>query len=254
MNRIALVTGGAKRIGRQICLDLAANGYGVVVHYHRSETEAQETRDDCIRAGASGAWVMKGDLSSIEDRSSLIVSAASLAGSVDLLINSASAFEYDTVHSFTAEALNHHLQTNYLAAVELTMALFAIAKDMETERPAHVVTLLDQKVFNLNIDYMTYTLAKLASHASIRYLAQCCAPFVRVNALAPGVTMVSGEMTPQEFGHAHRIAALGRSSNPSDIAHAVLLLDQAQAVTGQTIAVDGGQHLVPRRRDVAFEE
>jgi NAD(P)-dependent dehydrogenase (short-subunit alcohol dehydrogenase family) len=120
-------------------------------------------------------------------------------------------------------------------------------------RAGHVVTLLDQKLENLNIDYLSYTLAKLGSGASIRYLAQCCAPHLRVNAISPGVTLLSGDMTPAEFERSQKIAALGQSSTPQDIAMAVLMLDDALAVTGQTLLVDGGQHLVPRQRDVAFE-
>jgi NAD(P)-dependent dehydrogenase (short-subunit alcohol dehydrogenase family) len=120
-------------------------------------------------------------------------------------------------------------------------------------RSGHVVTLLDQKLENLNIDYLSYTLAKLGSGASIRYLAQCCAPYLRVNSISPGVTLLSGDMTPAEIERSQKIAALGHSSTPQDIAMAVLMLDDALAVTGQTLLVDGGQHLVPRQRDVAFE-
>lgn len=131
------------------------------------------------------------------------------------------------------------------------MELFALLKS-KTQVRAHVVTILDQKVFNLNIDYMTYTLSKLASHASIRYLAQCCAPVLRVNAIAPGLTLASADMNDEAFANAHKVAALDMSSTPQDITSAVILLESIPSITGQTIVVDGGQHLVPRTRDVAF--
>jgi NAD(P)-dependent dehydrogenase (short-subunit alcohol dehydrogenase family) len=175
-----------------------------------------------------------------------------------LIVNNASLFAYDQAASFTPANFEQHLQTNFIAPVELTMALHR--HHSQRQSPAgqvmergHVVTLLDQKLENLNTDYLSYTLAKLGSGASIRYLAQCCAPLLRVNAISPGVSLVSGDMTPAEFESAQKIAALGQSSTPQDIAMAVLMLDQAVAVTGQTLLVDGGQHLVPRERDVAFE-
>ncbi|MBH2017962.1 SDR family oxidoreductase [Polaromonas sp.] len=254
MKRTALVTGGGKRIGRAICLRLASEGYGVVIHYLNSEVDAKKTRDDCLEAGASMARIICSDLSNPQDRSVLIDRATEMAGPVNLLVNSASLFNYDDAKMFSQERLEDHLQTNYLAPVELTMAMHRIASHSKLDSLSHVVTLLDQKLFNLNTDYMTYTLAKLACHSSIRYLAQCCAPVLRVNAIAPGITFVSGEMNPEEFNKAHRIAALGQSNTADDIAASVLLLDRVSSITGQTIIVDGGQHLIPRARDVAFEE
>lgn len=250
VTRTALVTGGAKRIGRAICLQLAAHGYGLVIHYFTSQQDARQTQIDCLSAGAAFAEVVCGDLSDAVFRAGLIQQVTTSVGRIDLLVNSASLFEYDDVGSFTPQRFAAHLQSNYLAPVELTLALQR--QTQEAAAQAHVVTLLDQKIFNLNTDYTSYTLAKLASHASIRYLAQCCAPALRVNAIAPGVTLVSGDMSATDFDKAHGIAALGRSSTPEDIAAAVLFLDTSGAITGQTLAVDGGQHLVPRGRDVAF--
>ena len=162
-------------------------------------------------------------------------------------------FEYDDAKTFTEAKFHEHLQSNYLAPLEFTMELFRLLNGLKKER-AHVVTVLDQKVFNLNTDYMTYTLSKLAGHSSIRYLAQCCAPTLRVNAVAPGITLASSDMSENIFEKAHKYAALDSSSTPQDIAAAIIMLDSAPAITGQTIAVDGGQHLLPRARDVAFEE
>lgn len=251
MTKLALVTGGAKRIGRAICLKLASQGYGVVIHYWSSEDEASKTRDDCLAAGAAFATTVRADLHNPDDRLILVDKATTLAGPISLLVNNASTFAYDEAATFSAQRFDDHLQTNYFAPIELTMAMHRLA--LNDHRTAHVVTLLDQKVFNLNTDYMTYTLAKLASQSSIRYLAQCCAPALRVNALAPGVSLISGNMDSEEFNKAHKVAALGRSSTPEDVAAAVLMLDGAPAITGQILAVDGGQHLIPRARDVGFE-
>lgn len=253
MKQIAVITGGANRIGRAICLRLASLGYGLVIHYRQSQDAAFQTRADCLIAGASVVETVQSDLADPQARASFIDLVTERIGPITLLVNSASMFDYDNADSFNASRLNDHLQTNFLAPVELTMALYKRAVAAKLDTPPHVVTLLDQKVFNLNTDYMTYTLAKLASHASIRYLAQCCAPVVRVNAIAPGVTLVSGTMNAASFNQAHQIAALGHSSSPQDIANAVVLLDSSPAITGQTLVVDGGQHLVPRGRDVAFE-
>ena len=258
MSRIALVTGGAQRVGRQICLALAARGDTVVIHYKTSDQEAARTRDDCLAAGAAAAFTVRADLAAAADRATLMDAVLRLTGDLHLIVNNASLFEYDQAASFTPASFEQHLQTNFIAPVELTMALHR--HHSQRQAPAgqvmergHVVTLLDQKLENLNTDYLSYTLAKLGSGASIRYLAQCCAPLLRVNAISPGVSLVSGDMTLAEFERAQKIAALGQSSTPQDIAMAVLMLDQAIAVTGQTLLVDGGQHLVPRQRDVAFE-
>ena len=258
MSRIALVTGGAQRLGRQICLALAARGDTVVIHYKTSDQEAARTRDDCLAAGATAAFTVRADLAAAADRATLMDAVLRLTGDLHLIVNNASLFAYDQAASFTPASFEQHLQTNFIAPVELTMALHH--HHSQRQSPAgqvmergHVVTLLDQKLENLNTDYLSYTLAKLGSGASIRYLAQCCAPLLRVNAISPGVSLVSGDMTPAEFESAQKIAALGQSSTPQDIAMAVLMLDQAVAVTGQTLLVDGGQHLVPRPRDVAFE-
>lgn len=249
--KVALVTGGSKRIGRAILLRLATEGYTCLVHYHQSAAEAEQTRQDCLSAGAPQAHTLACDLSDETARRSLIARTLDQTGRIDLLVNSASLFEYDTAKTFTTDLFTSHLQTNYLAPVELTMGLHAALSD-GTGPQAHVVTLLDQKLFNLNTDYMSYTLAKLASHSSIRYLAQCCAPRLRVNAIAPGVTLPSPEMDAAAFSRAHGIAATGASSTAQDIAQAVWLLESSPAITGQTLTVDGGQHLVPRARDVAF--
>lgn len=239
-------------MGREIALGLARKKYAVVIHYFTSLKDAEYTQRLCLAAGAPDAPLVVCDLEDATARRELIGQVTQQFGDIDLLVNNASRFDYDQPATYTHERLHRHLQTNYLAPLELTMDLYAAAQ--QSRRTAHVVTLLDQKVQNLNTDYMSYTCAKLASESSIRYLAQCCAPTLRVNAISPGVTLVSGEMSAKDFDQAKTIAALGHSSTPEDIVNAILMLDNARAVTGQNLMVDGGQHLVPRARDVAFKE
>lgn len=253
--RVALVTGAARRLGRVIALELARAGYVVVLHYRSSESEARETAQLCMALGAPSAPVLQADLTNPAQRADLVERAFALVEQpITLLVNNASLFEYDQAQSFTPTAFDAHLQTNYLAPVELTLALYRAYRARALPGPAHVVTLLDQKVANLNTDYLSYTLAKLASQSSIRFLAQCCAPTLRVNAVAPGVTLLSGDMTESQLETARSVAALGESSSAIDIAHAICMLDFSPRITGQTLVVDGGQHLIPRARDVAFED
>lgn len=250
----ALITGAAKRLGREIALELARAGYGLILHYRRSADEALDTATQCLELGASFATLIQADLNDPAQRAKLIPDAFEKSKStITLLINNASIFEYDCASSFTSESFLQHLQTNYVAPVEMTMAMHQAYRDRSITAIGHVVTLLDQKVFNLNSDYLSYTLAKLACQSSIRFLAQSCAPVLRVNAVAPGVTLLSGDMTEDDLRRARGIAALGQSSSAKDIAEIVRILDASKSVTGQTITVDGGQHLIPRARDVAFE-
>lgn len=249
-----LVTGAARRIGRAIALRYAAEGWAVALHYRNSEAEAHRVRDELLAAGAPAVHLVQADLAQQPDRRRLIEEVLAAAGRLDALVNSAAAFDYDTALDATAAGLERHLQTNFVAPTELTL-LWAQARERENlEGAGLVVTLLDQKLENLNPDYCTYTLSKLAAGASIRFLAQTCAPWLRVNAVSPGVTLPSEDMADSLFQKASTVAALGRSSRPEDIAQAVWSLQAMSAVTGQTLVVDGGQHLVPRRRDVAFAE
>lgn len=255
-----LVTGAARRIGRAIAEVYARQGWAVALHYRHSSAQALELQLELLALGAPAVHLVRADLTDARDRKELLSQVLAQAGRLDALINSAAAFEYDTALSASADALQQHVQTNFVAPTELTL-LWAQARQKKSQgcgaeqgAPGHVVTLLDQKLQNLNPDYCTYTLSKLAAASSIRFLAQACAPWLRVNAVSPGVTLPSSDMQDALFEQASAVAALGRSSRAQDIADAVWSLQSLPAVTGQNLVVDGGQHLVPRRRDVAFEE
>ncbi|SOY39992.1 putative deshydrogenase [Cupriavidus taiwanensis] len=256
---VALVTGGARRLGRAIALELAAQGWDVAVHCHRSVDEAEALATQ-IRALGRRAAVLRADLADEAATSRLVADCSAALGVPGCLVNNASLFQYDVATSFSYASLDTHMRTNVAAplllARELHKALAAAAGPEGANKAAEprgvVINLLDQKLDNLNPDFLSYTLSKAALQTATVQLAQALAPRLRVVGVAPGITLVSGEQSEQSFRRAHRVTPLGQSSTPEDIAQAVAYLAQARAVTGTTLYVDGGQHLMPLARDVMF--
>ena len=248
LKKTALVTGAARRIGRTIALALAQGGWDVVVHYSRSEREAQATVAD-INALGQRAIALQCDLADEAAVQTLLSRAAAQLGPVSCVINNASLFDYDSAADFSGATLDAHMHTNLVAPVLLAQALHQATPE---GAQAVVVNLLDQKLFNLNPDFLSYTLSKAALQTATTMLAQALAPRVRVVGIAPGITLVSGDQSEAEFERAHKATPLGRSSTPDDIAHAVRFVVEAHAMTGTTLVVDGGQHLIPLQRDVMF--
>ncbi|SOZ14890.1 putative deshydrogenase [Cupriavidus taiwanensis] len=260
---VALVTGGARRLGRAIALELAAQGWDVAVHCHRSVDEAEALATQ-IRALGRRAAVLRADLADEAAASRLVADCTAALGVPTCLVNNASLFQYDVATSFSYASLDTHMRINVAAplllARELHKALAAAAgpdgaskaAEKSVEPRGVVINLLDQKLDNLNPDFLSYTLSKAALQTATVQLAQALAPRLRVVGVAPGITLVSGEQSEQSFRRAHRVTPLGQSSTPEDIAQAVAYLAQARAVTGTTLYVDGGQHLMPLARDVMF--
>jgi NAD(P)-dependent dehydrogenase (short-subunit alcohol dehydrogenase family) len=246
--KVALVTGGAKRIGRAIALALAQRGWDVAVHYRHSAAEAAATVRDIETLGRR-ASALPCDLSDQAAVKMLLAEAASLLGPVSCVVNNASLFERDGATDFSTELLDRHMHANLAAPVLLAQALHAATPD---GGQSVVINLLDQKLFNLNPDFLSYTLSKAALQSATTMLAQALAPKTRVVGIAPGLTLVSGAQTEAGFAKAHRQTPLGKSSTPEDIAAAVCFLAEAPAITGTTLLVDGGQHLIPSQRDVMF--
>ena len=246
--KTALVTGGAKRIGRHIALALAARGWDVVVHYGQSEADALRLVQEMIALGRRAAAVQC-DLADDAAVKTLLARASALLGPVSCVVNNASKFEQDSASDFSRAALDAHMHPNLVAPLLLAQALHGATPEGEQ---AVVINLLDQKLFNPNPDFLSYTLSKSALGAATTMLAQAFAPKLRVVGIAPGITMLSGEQSGAGFEHAHTKTPLGRSSTPDDIAAAVCYLAEARAVTGTTLLVDGGQHLIPTERDVMF--
>lgn len=242
------MTGAAKRIGRTIALALAQRGWDVVVHYARSEAEAQSTVAE-IEAMGRRAIALHCDLNDEAAVKTLVRRASAVLGPISCVVNNASLFDYDSAADFSGATLDAHMHTNLVAPVLLAQALYEATPN---GAQAVVVNLLDQKLFNLNPDFLSYTLSKAALQSATTMLAQALAPKVRVVGVAPGITLVSGDQSEAGFTSAHKVTPLGRSSTPDDIAHAVCFVAEAQAMTGTTLVVDGGQHLIPLQRDVMF--
>ncbi|MGZ8317962.1 MAG: SDR family oxidoreductase [Telluria sp.] len=247
-HKVALVTGAGKRIGRAIALGLAKAGWDVAIHYRASEAEAQQTAQGVRQLGRRAA-LLQCDLLDEAAVRALLGRAFEALGPVNCVVNNASLFEYDNPTAFSPALLASHMQANLTAPLLLAQALHAATP---ADGEAVVINLLDQKLYNLNPDFLSYTLSKAALHTATTMLAQALAPAVRVVGVAPGLTMVSGDQTDTGFQKAHQATPLGRSSTPQDIVDAVCYAAGARAVTGTTLLVDGGQHLLGLPRDVMF--
>ena len=247
-NRVALVTGGARRIGREIALALARDGWDVAVHYATSRDDALATVAQ-IEALGRRAIAVNRDLAVEPGVLSLLAECANELAPVTCVVNNASLFEYDNVTRFTADHLQRALRTNTAAPVLLARALH---QQLADNVRGVVINLLDQKLENPNPDFFSYTLSKAALKEATRLLAIALAPKVRVVGIAPGITLASNLQSDAGFADAHRRTPLGASSTPQDVARAAVYLATAEAVTGSILLVVGGQHLVPSSRDVMF--
>lgn len=245
-----LVTGAARRLGREIALELADAGFDVAVHYRHSSQEADATATELRTKGAQAA-TFAADLADESACRGLVPAVVARLGRLDAVVNNASTFEYDAPATFGHAAMERHWRANVAPAALLAQALHDHLA-VEATTVGCVVNLLDQKLWNPNPDYFSYTLSKAALQAATVMLAQALAPRVRVCGVAPGVTLVSGTMSESEFEAAHRLTPLARSSTPADIARAVRFLIESPAITGTTLLVDGGQHLQAQARDVLF--
>lgn len=244
----ALVTGAAKRLGAAIALALADAGWDVAVHYGRSADDAAKTVD-AIRATGRRAAAFEADLGDETATRGLVRRVAAELSAPLCLVNSASLFDADDATTIDYARIATHMRLNVAAPVILAQAMHA---RLRAKQRGVVVNLLDQKLFNPNPDFLSYTLSKAALESATTLLARALAPKLRVVGVAPGITLPSGDQTKREFAKAHARTPLGRSSTPADIAAAVCYLASAEAVTGTTLIVDGGQHLVPTDRDVMF--
>ena len=253
------MTGAAKRLGREIALQFARQGWDVAVHYGRSEQDAKETVREIEMMGVK-AQAFQADLADEAAVKKLFTAVTQQFTNLHCLINSASIFEYDRANSntpLTAKSLQEHMQVNLTAPILLSQLMFEYQKNnsnkLGAENLPSVIQLLDQKLINLNPDYLSYTLSKAALATSVEVLALDFAPHLRVIGLAPGISLPSGDQTNDGFAKAHQMTPLGKSSTPEDVAKAAIFLAQANAITGTTLYVDGGQHLLPSSRDVMFK-
>jgi NAD(P)-dependent dehydrogenase (short-subunit alcohol dehydrogenase family) len=274
---VVLVTGAARRLGREIALALAAGGWQVAVHYRSSADDAIKTVADCARlsgvsatfpdgpplgktapsggsephaVGSVGAQLFQADLADEAEVRSLLPRVIAHFGRVDAVVNSASTFEHDTAASFGFAAMDKHLHSNTGAAILLAQALHHHVASRHAT--GAVVNLLDQKLWNQNPDFFSYTLSKAALEAAGTMLALALAPQVRVVGVAPGLTLTSHLLSDYEFEARHKLSPLGRSSTPADVAATVKFALENSSITGTTLLVDGGQHLMRFERDFSL--
>ena len=240
--RTAIVTGGAKRIGAALARALAADGWHVLIHYKSSEAEAKALADELGTAS-----VVQAELAQ-PDAAARIVAAADGLPPLRLLVNSASRFVYDAAAEFSVEAWDAHLDVNLRAPALLSQAFAAKAE------LGLIVNLLDAKLCQPNPDFFTYTVSKMGLAGLSELLARALAPRIRVCAIAPSVTMVSGPQSRENFDKVHRMNALGRGVEAADLVAALRFIIASPVLTGQTVTLDGGQRFLSLPRDVQFLE
>ena len=240
----ALVTGGAKRIGRAICLELAAAGFDVAVHHRDSDDEAAALVA-AIEGLGRRATALSADLADVVATHALIGRAVQALGPLSVLVNNASIFADDRLESLTGESWSAHLDVNLRAPVLLAQTFAAQAPDGSA-----IINILDQRVLKPDPRFFSYSLSKSALWSATRTMAQALAPRIRVNGVGPGPTLPSVHQTPEEFEAEARATLLQHAGRPEAVAAAVRWLVDADLVTGQMIAVDGGQHLAWQTPDI----
>ena len=247
--RTALVTGAGKRIGAAIARMLAGDGWRVIVHYNRSAAEAETLMAE-ILAGGGACATLQADLSRQDDVEGLIGRCVAAHGRLDCLVNNASSFFHDDIHTLSWNSLRDHLTPNLIAPVLLCRDF---AAQFDRQDGGCIINLLDQKIDNLNPDFLSYTLSKIAMGGLTEMLAMALAPRIRVCGVAPGLTMISGKQSEASFQRAWRAAPMGHGSTPEEVAACVRFILSMPSMTGETIFVDGGESLRGRPRDVAFD-
>ncbi|KGJ16279.1 SDR family oxidoreductase [Paracoccus sanguinis] len=253
----ALVTGGARRLGRAMVLALAGRGHDVAIHYDRSAAEAEATAAEARALGVRAA-VFQADLLDEAATAALVPRVTAELGPLGVLVNNASIFEYDTLASATRESWDRHIGSNLRAPFVLTQAFAAQLPEpspVTGEPEAHglVVNMVDQRVLKPTPEFMTYSLAKAGLWSLTRTAAQALAPRIRVNAIGPGPTMQGARQSASHFARQRAATILERGADAGDIVAALLYLLDARAVTGQLICVDGGQHLGWQTPDILGE-
>lgn len=241
----ALVTGGARRIGRAIAEDLAAHGFDIALHFHGSRAEAEEAASVMHGQGAK-VLLIEHDLASPSGPASVFAQAKGAFGEVVLLVNNASVFENDSVETVTAESLDLH-HAIHVRAPSLLAKAFAAQKI----KGGLIVNIVDQRVWRLNPNFHSYTLSKAALWAATQTMAQALAPRIRVNAIGPGPTLKNSRQSDADFRKQTEALILGHGPELAEFGATVRYLWSAKSVTGQMIALDGGQHLAWETPDVA---
>lgn len=235
----ALVTGAGKRIGRAIALHLAGRGYHVALHCNSSRTDAEALAAEIMHGGRKAA-VVQADLADHAAVAGLVDQAALAFGPLSVLVNNASIFDYDHVETATESGWDSHLDINLKAPFFLSQAF---ARQLPEGVPGNIVNIVDMRVWRLTPHFASYTVSKAGLWTLTQTLAMALAPRIRVNAIGPGPVLPSPRQDQAQFRKQWESTPLGRGAEPGEIAAAVGFLLDAPAMTGQMIALDGGQHL-----------
>lgn len=252
----ALVTGAARRLGREMALYLAGRGHDVAIHYATSTDEAEAVAGEARALGVAAATLRADLLAEAETRRLIDRAAVALGGPLTVLVNNASIFEYDNIASMTRQGWDRAIETNLRAPVALTQDFAAQAPkarrgaDGEARAAALVVNMLDQRVRKLTPEFMSYTIAKMGLWAFTQTAARALGPDIRVNAIGPGSTLQGAAQSAAQFRAQRAGAVLERGADAADICAALGYFLDAPTVTGQLICVDGGQHLGWRTPDI----
>lgn len=242
-----LVTGAARRMGRAIAEDLARNGYGVAIHADRSFEEAEQLAA-ALRAEGHRAAAVKADLLDSQATDALIDEAAAQLGPITGLVNNASLFVGDTADVFDAQSFDRHFAIHVRAPSILSAALL---RQLPQGANALIVNIIDQRVWKLTPHFYSYTLSKSALWTATQTLAQAYAPRVRVNAIGPGPSFKSARQSLEDFKGQIDALPLKRGPEPDEFGRTIRFLFDTPSITGQMIALDGGQHLAWETPDVA---
>jgi NAD(P)-dependent dehydrogenase (short-subunit alcohol dehydrogenase family) len=237
--RAALVTGGAQRLGRAIALALAEAGFSVAIHCHASRDDAERTANG-VRALGAGAVVLQADLADESASAGLLPAAAAALGPVGVLVNNASVFERDEWHDATRASWDRHIETNLRAPFVLTQGF---ARALPASAEGVVINMIDQRVWSITPHFVSYTVSKAGLWALTRSMALALAPRIRVNAIGPGPALPSQRQTEAQFARQSAAVPLGHGTGPDEVARAAIAILSLPAMTGQMLALDGGQHL-----------
>jgi NAD(P)-dependent dehydrogenase (short-subunit alcohol dehydrogenase family) len=235
-----LITGAAKRIGRAQAIDFARNGWNVAVHYRSSANEANALAQEIESLGVQ-ACAVRCDLSDTRAVHALLHDCTERLGTITCLINNASEFRFDSITDLTPESWDLHLDINLKAPVFLAQSMAHHLAG--TQIPGNVINIIDQRVWNLTPEFFSYTVSKAGLWSATRMLAQALAPQIRVNAIGPGPVLKSVHQSPDDFEREVHSTLLQRGTTPEEIAQAIRFILSAPAMTGQMLALDGGQHL-----------
>jgi NAD(P)-dependent dehydrogenase (short-subunit alcohol dehydrogenase family) len=257
--RTALVTGGAQRIGREIVLALARRGLDVAIHCHCSLAEAEGVAA-AVRGLGRRATVFQADLLDPDHVQALLSQVVEKMGPLRVLVNNASIFEEDNIHSATAQSWDRHLNSNLRAPLFLTQQFAAQCQairnraDLAQGPMFHIINMIDQRVLKPRPDFTTYSLAKAGLWWLTQTTAQALAPHIRVNAISPGPTLKGCRQSADDFARQQQATLLQRGPDPSEICEAIDFILTSKSITGQMICVDGGQHLAWQTPDVLIAE